>query len=314
MFKGGSTKNIESEKFRTRWQSLVQCCFHPSMESNLKNLIERYEGIDNTTEWRFCILTQNFDHASNMKFEPFSKQYSEALALKQNPAYKDKIYLFYGLDPRDKDSMTNLTPEWIQKMQIDGFKIYPPFGFFPRELELEADFFEMMRISRMPLTVHCSEPDSVFYNGPTPFRGYKTYRGIKSLVTRMTSPDSWEEVLNMKPGFSNLKINFGHFGALERDNNPWTDKIIALLLNADYPNLFADISFCYSGLKWVRRLVDKYPELGDKLLFGSDYFLQTIFIGERTFLRDVVSVLGDVLFDKITSINPVRFLAKPPLC
>ena len=145
------------------------------------------------------------------------------------------------------------------------------------------------------------------------------------------NPDCWKSVLGDYP---ELKLNFGHFGIQLKSTKhgwgEWNKTIIDLILDEDYPNVYADISDLGATTKKYKKLGEAIKDYisikakGDahkeglykekllrNLLFGTDFmvnlfhtdsYLSYIEIWEDT---DVFSNNEKV---SLASANPHRFL------
>ncbi len=272
-----------------------------SPDGFLDDLFDTYRKEDPSSQWVFCLLTQNFDYAAPGYYQPFYKQLEKTLRLKES--FPDQVLVFYGLDPR-AHKYSKIDEDWLEKSGVDGFKVYPPLGFYPIELE-ECGFYKLAEKKHLPITAHCSIPHNVRYQGDAPLHGVnpKNSKKLQYLVSKMTYPLSWKPVLDEH---KDLFLNLAHFG--DPRKRKWTKIIVEMIDSGEYPNLYADISYCLDGLPRIARLIKQYPILADRLLFGSDYFLQTLASAEATFLNDTLEILGQTIFDKISIDNPRRFL------
>lgn len=104
--------------------------------------------------------------------------------------------------------------------------------------------------------------------------------------------------------------------------NNWSKAIFEILRNPSYPNVYADLS-CFSegeilkGRYTIQRdlgffkstIFDRIgEECQGKILYGSDYALNTLFGPEmKNYIKDFRKVFGEE-FDIIARVNPERFL------
>jgi hypothetical protein len=144
-----------------------------------------------------------------------------------------------------------------------GIKLYPPLGFQPwpdkssEELSKVSELYKFCVTKNIPVTTHCStggfkiEKDALKYSDPG---------------------NQWKQVLEKYP---ELKINFAHFG---KGNKKWQKTIIEYLQD-DRKNVFTDFS-CNTGTdfyyKKISKLINRDPELQDKILFGSDFMINLL--------------------------------------
>ncbi len=165
-----------------------------------------------------------------------------------------------GQDPLD------LVRTAVEREGAIGVKLYPPMGFRPTgnadapEPPFDDGFRAFIR-SRP-----CGRP-GLAPCGETP--GQALDRVMASLFAWCTSaqvpvmahcaptnnasdasqdfsnPGFWERVLRAN---RTLRLNFGHFGGLwdvrAGTNLAWMEHILRLIANADYPHVYADMSYC----------------------------------------------------------------------
>ncbi len=146
----------------------------------------------------------------------------------------------------------DLVRQAVREKGFIGVKIYPVMGFLPignatatdpnsypadlRKIKnwgkrLDAALmmlYEWSMAEDVPIVAHCSESQT-----PSCAAG------------RRAAPQNWKTLLDMQ-GFAGLRLNLAHCGglwdlALPQHNN-WTEFLIGMLADANYPNLYADIS------------------------------------------------------------------------
>lgn len=189
---------------------------------------------------------------------------------------------------------------------FSGIKVYPPLGFDPFPLEEPTEeerarvrnAVELERLRRetrinwinthylyffcekknIPITTHCSDGGFVIME--------------ERWSRKRANPEYWQGVLHY---YKKLRLNFGHFGVqLRSTKNGWGDwnrTIIDIILNDEFPNVFADISDLGASRKKYAQLgaamrdavwshsanEDEYRENWDKLcrnlLFGTDFMV-----------------------------------------
>ena len=193
-----------------------------------------------------------------------------------------------GPDPipalADDAGAIELVRHAVEQCGFVGVKLYPPVGFLPMgNAEWRGDdtgkaldralraFYAYCQAEEVPITVHAS-----------PANGYALgYGGL-------ARPDGWGAVL---AAFPRLRLNFGHFGHAEGTDTvagveacqAWIRQ--AALLIQDYPNVYADMSnsplvydasYARKLLTWIERLRQRYPRLGQRLMYGSDWWLNRL--------------------------------------
>ncbi len=217
-------------------------------------------------------------------------------------ANSDSIYPFLAVDPRRK-GIADLVKEKVSKEgPFYGVKLYTAMGYLPTHPVLD-EVCQYCNDNEIPVTVHCStigmssplseirvksgsETFDVTFEDTDDFSAQAMYFG---------DPSKWGAVLEK---YSNLKLNFAHFGGEEEiekklriDNDDenlnlsytnWVESIMSLM--STYDNVYADISYTpkTDSRANIKILIDTYPALQDRLLFGTDYLVTMIEIGDLT--------------------------------
>lgn len=139
----------------------------------------------------------------------------------------------------------------VRKKGFIGVKMYPVMGFlptdnasqdpktYPSELQLIpnwacrldqalTDLYSWSITEDVPIMAHCSQSQT-----PSKEAGMRA------------APGNWKLLLD-KPNFANLRLNLAHVGGLWdlalASHNKWTEEVISMLANQQYPNLYADLS------------------------------------------------------------------------
>jgi predicted TIM-barrel fold metal-dependent hydrolase len=268
----------------------------------------------------------------------FTIQYEEIIKIANNVKYKDRIIPFLGVDPR-RPNIKELVKSEVGKGKLfAGIKVYPPNGFSPMDKELVGldSIFEFCNNNQIPIVSHCSYGGfatpamSIDVNGmiiqngktkPEIWDGKITFeKGLTSGFNEMVKeragilnhPKIWRKVLEK---YENLILVLAHFGSGSDD---WQNEIV--LMMKQYPNLYTDIS-CMSdeiNLEKVKVIYDNNPDIHDKILYGSDYFLDMFFNDSfDDYLKRIqdifnyVSIHDDIsVFEKLTINNPFDYMQK----
>jgi predicted TIM-barrel fold metal-dependent hydrolase len=265
-----------------------------------------------------------------LKKDGFTIQYDEIVKISNNPKYKSRILPYLGVDPRRENIKSYLNQIGHGKL-FAGVKVYPPNGFSPMDKVLVGpdSVFEYCSKNQIPIVSHCSyggfatPATSINVNGyiipkgkkePVEYNG--TYQFNTSIADGFTvmvqeragvlnNPKIWRKVLEK---YNNLILVLAHFGS---GNNDWQDEILAMM--KIYPNLYTDVS-CMSDESIIQRVKTIYtnnPDISDRILYGSDYFLD-MFFNESfdQYLNRIKGIFGPEIFDKISSDNPMKFKSK----
>ncbi len=289
-----------------------------SQEDILKGLMKYYPS-----DTKFLVLSVDMDFMQAGKAPlNFEEQLKELANLKSK--YPQHIYPFFCADPR-RPYLLDLTKRYIEEEGFKGLKIYPPMGFYPFDERL-CSIYDYAEKNSIPILTHCNR-GKVYYRGEIPESWLihpKTGQRLKKTENRLftqnfTDPDNWIYVLN---DFKHLKLCFGHFGGEdewrlyqdEEDPNKfeqsWYNKIKRILMNPEFPNTFADISYTLADFDLVALLnvTLQIPQIREKVLFGTDFYFSNIKGTEYKFCIELRKELGEENFKQIAEINPRRFL------
>jgi predicted TIM-barrel fold metal-dependent hydrolase len=137
-------------------------------------------------------------------------------------------------------------------------------------------------------------------------------------------PKAWRKVLDK---FPNLYLCLAHFGGDDWEYGPqksdWIQELISMLTEKGpnntprYPNLFTDIS-CFSIDDNMPNFISTMrgkPELWDKVLFGTDWYMTLIVSesGQQRYdefcckMKEELDKIDDTIWIRVTFLNPVRF-------
>jgi predicted TIM-barrel fold metal-dependent hydrolase len=163
-----------------------------------------------------------------------------------------------------------------------GVKLYPPLGYLPTHPAL-VPLFDYCERYDVPIIVHTSP------GGIQNFRKHNHVASTESSASGLedfaatngnksryyANPSNWLPVLRTHP---RLRLDFAHFGGgeqLQNGDTEWSDTILGLLADPQYPNLYADISyFAAAGLPdTVARVLRQHPHAADRMMFGTDYIM-----------------------------------------
>jgi predicted TIM-barrel fold metal-dependent hydrolase len=264
----------------------------------------------------------------------FTIQYDSLVAIRKNPTLKDRVFPFLAVDPR-RENIRDYLKETGRGKTFSGIKVYPPNGFSPADPVLfsgEDSVFGFCCKNRIPVISHCSyggfatpsmnvnikglilppgETKPVPHSGPYTFRktigdGYTEM--VRERARLLNHPRIWQEVLDKHTG---LILVLAHFGESSDPDSPdeWRNNI--LLLMQKYPELYTDIS-CISNennLKKIKTIFDENPAISDRILYGSDYFLDMFFNDSfNQYFKRITGIFGREAFHRISVVNPQMFM------
>ncbi len=185
-----------------------------------------------------------------------------------------------------------------------GVKLYPSLGY---DVDSKAmrNVYAFCEANEIPLLMHC---------GPGGFC-------LNKQTALNSDPGLWRAILKDYP---TLRICFGHFGGdsnLTQDVIPadsWTKCILDLMKT--YKGVYADIAYHTDPMaggapeaNYFKNLGSLLgdPAYGDRILFGSDFFMVRQRLREDTHWRYFESKFSAPQFRLITFDNPSRFLGLP---
>jgi predicted TIM-barrel fold metal-dependent hydrolase len=272
----------------------------------------------------------SFEKIQDSHKDGFMLQYEQIKEMSENPQFKDRLIPFLGVDPRRPDIRNYLNQVGKGKL-FAGIKVYPPNGFSPCDSKLTGpdSVFKFCSKNHIPVITHCSyggfatPVKSVYIDGmiipkgrkvPEEYNGIITFEkglldGFDTMVTEraaiLNHPKIWEQVLKK---YNDLILVLAHFGD---GNNEWQDEIVRMMLK--YDNLYTDIS-CISddvALQRIKRIYKNNQAIQNKILYGSDFFLDLLFNDSfRQYKDRIERAFGTAIFDRLSVDNPAGFMAK----
>jgi predicted TIM-barrel fold metal-dependent hydrolase len=233
------------------------------------------------------------------------------------------VHPFVGFDPMRalSDGAAGTTVALVKDAVLNkgfiGVKVYPEMGWSPfhntpanagspeRAQALDTildDFFGWCADEQVPVTAHCN---------------HSNYPSQNAEAANYGSPDEWLSVLDAHPG---LRLNLGHFGGAYANpaSYDWTWKIAGGMVTYDW--LFADVGCQHvddAALMQVHfgvleKIAATYPVMPDRLMFGTDWYMEAINPNPNAFLDEYKSryltAFGAVKTANFMSANALRFL------
>lgn len=310
---------------------------YQSQEEIFKKLTAYYPS-----STRFGVHSMDFESMGAGKCKQgygFEEQIKELAALKENPEWSEKILPFICVDPRRK-GIVELAKDYIENKGFAGVKMYPALGYYPNDERL-APLFAWLEKKGIPIMVHCSRSGPVYGRTDLEDLDRKKLWGNsrKDWANEYTNPGNYIEIFEKYP---KIKICFAHFGGdtdcmeyykeagdnkickgcenkackkCKEDIN-WFLFIVDML--EKYEGAYADISYSAGDddltalfTIYAKTYNAKTPyQLGDKILFGSDYYMAHMTRNERWFSINVRATMGEETFGKISETNINNFLKR----
>lgn len=333
---------------QTRSMSRVFNPYAESNEDELWNefLEEKELFLKNAEEFQRSDETPDSDGTRGIfkkrgPFDGWNEQLRQIEELKKHPVYKDMVYPFLAIDPR-RPGIAEYAKKNVGKGKLfAGVKLYCPTGYSPTDPLLfgsegkKDGIYAFCEDNGIPVTVHNSDggfatlAKSVVINGLIHVNGKliqlnnELLKFSKAITEKdaiyeralaINHPLIWGKVAEKYP---NLLLNLAHFGggrqleaAMDNPENQdlWSNRIIELLKDKRY-NVHTDLS-CFSAFSSIEKLIasEVYPEIKNRILYGSDYTLLLLF--EDNFdenVRQFRNKFGND-FDIIARKNPEAFL------
>ncbi len=333
---------------QTRSMSRVFNPFAESEEDKLWNefLEEKEEFMKNAEEFQQSDETPDADGTRGLfkKRSPsdgWNEQLRQIEELKKHPDYKDMVYPFLAIDPR-RPGIAEYAKANVGKGKLfAGVKLYCPNGYSPTDpllfgTEGKRDgIYAFCEDNGIPVTAHNSDggfatlAKSVVINGLIHVNGKliqlnnELLKFSKAITEKdaiyeralaINHPLVWGKVAEKYP---NLLLNLAHFGggrqleaAMDNPNNLnlWSNRIIELLKDNRY-KVYTDVS-CFCEFSSIDKLIasEVYPEIKNRILYGSDYTLLLLFDDDfDENIRKFRNKFGSD-FDIIARENPEEFL------
>jgi hypothetical protein len=193
-----------------------------------------------------------------------------------------------------------LNPDYDFRYLFAGIKVYPPLGFSPwpkdkiDELEKVKLLYKICSERRIPIITHCSDG------------GFKT---VKRAQDFSNPGNEWKEVLENYP---DLIVNYAHLGNQDKSNE-WENQIIDYATDNN-KKIYTDISCMAKDddyYKKVSNIIEKHPDMEDKILFGTDFVINLIWsesYNEYLKALSQTNHLSDNQKQKLCSHNAEKFL------
>lgn len=208
------------------------------------------------------------------------------------------------LDGRALRGHVELMRHALETMGFVGVKLYPSLGHRVDTPEMRP-VYAYCEERGVPLVMHCNSGG--FY--------------VSEAARSFPDPADWEPILRDHP---RLRVSFAHFGGGGEISGEglvagsWAARIVDLM--ARYEGVYADISFHRNPME-SDAVAARYranvaallatPQVGDRLLFGTDFWLIRPRLSEANHWRFFADLLGEEAFRRISERNPRRFLGLP---
>ena len=253
----------------------------------------------------FAIHTIDFEYMEAGKCRKgygFMEQLDEVARIVASPEWKERIFPFICVDPRRPD-IAEIVKDYIENKGFCGVKLYPALGYYPQDERLD-ELWDWIEQKKIPVMVHCSKDGAV----------YNKKMGTQ-YCNRFSDPANFLSILEKHP---DVKVCFAHFGGdkecirFYKDGDNQKENWFACItqLIRKYKGVYADISYS-GGNSDLMALFHVYAQdvydvnkkssyqIGDKMLFGSDYYMAHLSRNERWFSINIRSCMGETTFWKL---------------
>jgi predicted TIM-barrel fold metal-dependent hydrolase len=148
------------------------------------------------------------------------------------------------------------------------------------------------------------------------------YRNLKMCIGHWGAEDDWHRYLEKDWADVYERTKDDHCPALllknwhtdKHDaylNFTWFTVIYELLRNKKFPNLYTDISYTLhdaSLLPMLKMMLESNEDVRNHVLFGTDFYMVSKTISERSYSINLRAALGQDLFEQIAIVNARKFL------
>ncbi len=301
-----------------------------SQEVIFNELQDYYQGWG---DMRFVVLMMDMEQmGAGIPLSNYQTQLDEIIRLRSKGNYADVLLPFIAIDPRRPEfSNGQILLDWVKgyfdKYGFVGIKMYPALGYYPFDEKLD-ELYAWAEKTKIPIMYHCIE-GVIHYRGPLngfpPPRFSSKFHNLnetdpQKYQRNFTEPDNYHHVLKM---FPKLKICLGHYGGddeMMKASPNWYTRVRELVCKHEY--VYTDVSFTLNNTAIFQLLHNDIndpnsKDLGDRILFGTDFFVVEKNKDEaelrdelRDFLMNADQAKGISIssFDRIASENPSEFL------
>lgn len=222
---------------------------------------------------------------------------------------------FIHIDPR-RDYIELF--ENCVKKGLKGVKLYPAMGYRPDDKRLNYLYRRCQELN-LPIIVHSGEQSPTHYkaskkrlkrlledsNVP-----YNNKMNKRQLCGQFGHPRYYKKLLEKY----DVRFCFAHMGGGEAVNeyiiSPREDNVYKQFkeLCRKYRNAYMDISFTMHDRRlWYLLKVLISGDIGDKILFGSDYYMSKVEVSEKSWSVELRAFMGEKKYKKINK-NSVIFV------
>ena len=237
--------------------------------------------------------------------------------------YPNRVLIFYAIDPTDPNCIKDCW-KYLNTYKFDGIKVYPSLGYLPSHPDLMA-LWVYCEKNKIPVVSHCSDATVRRTDNTYNIRGMLYNDEIYTLCNKIqyisdegtvanyfNHPLQWMPVLKQYP---NLYLDLAHFAGCGwsdyiQGKPSWVDGAITLMKT--FPNVYADFSYTFSEnvdfIKGLKTLMSSDSEILNKVLWGSDYYLDFLSMPYVQARKQFFDIIGDDLMNQIGRVNPRKFL------
>lgn len=293
---GSAVKDARNQFTLTDLLDFLIVGLKPSIAAVTANIMEQLDPAD-----VLVALMMDITNGNGNDEKLFDRQIADTSD--QVLRYPGRILPFFAVNPLRRDFRARMEKA-LNAQGFAGIKLYPSLGY-----DIGSD-----EIRDVLQYCHCREIPIMVHGSPGGFYARKEDQ-------KRCEPKLWKPFLKKYPG---LKVCFGHFGGSENlcvrtiRARTWTQQIIDMMNVPENTGVFADVSFHSDPMRsgdqerfyfsHLRKLL-KDPVVGDRILFGTDFWLVRMVLTESNHWRYFEQALGSPdLFVKATLTNARQFL------
>lgn len=301
---------------------------------------------------RFVILTMNFDHMDAKGYKGlFKTQLNHVKDLKRKYPNELLPFLGIDprMELHGQD-INEFLFQYFNPSRFSGFvglKLYPSLGFYPFHPRLEP-VYRFAIDHQLPIMTHCT-PDGAYWSDKTLPQHLQFPLSFNPVgATTPIDPGIRSKCINLKNDiqrnyhlkpmdfcdyflhplnywdvllkYPELKLCLAHTGGegtikgkeervIARE---WYKDIKELLVNCDFPNLYADVSFVLHDEDVITQFIKDLNSGSlpiEKMLFGTDFFMTARIKNEKDLVDNFRSKIGQVFWNKMAVENPKKYLS-----
>ena len=298
--------------------------YYKFLKKNNSEQIARFLIENSPPNTIFALITMDFTGIDPKPPKSFATQIEETKKIID--LFPNKFIPFFSINPKNISNPLMLPRVFSKPYNFFGVALYPSLGYMPSHPTL-MKLYEVFEKKRIPVITNSSYSNIhttrnlhklLYWDYDSEKQKFKLKKQTKifwfkkQYIKFFNNPDNWRPILKKHP---NLYLNFTHSGGIEawedeKNCDTWLCSIIDLMER--YPNVYADISYLIGYENFAQKFLDLYHRnkiFADRVMFGTDFHFVMI-EGFYNILRSrFVNTIGSEIMNKISRINPLKFLS-----